>query len=49
VLVEPLRNWSSGEMIQVYLELVKWIRRAGFEVKKHVLDNECSDELKDLI
>ena len=36
-------------MIRAYLALIAKIRRAGFEVKKHVLDNECSDELKQLI
>ena len=36
-------------MIRAYLALIKRIRRAGFEVKKHILNNECSDKLKELI
>ena len=49
VLAEPIRNRTSGEMIRAYLALIARIKRAGFEVNKHVLDNECSDELKQLI
>ena len=47
VLTEPIKNRTEGEMIHGRT----WhsYKRAGFEVKKHVLDNECSDELKQLI
>ena len=36
-------------MIRAYLELITRMKQAGFEVKKHVLDNECSDKLKTMI
>ena len=46
VLTEPMKNRSAGKMIRAYLALIARIKRAGFDVKKHVLDNECSEELK---
>ena len=36
-------------MIRAYLELITRVKQAGFEVKKHVLDNKCSDKLKTMI
>ena len=36
-------------MIKAYQRLLKRLQRAGVETKKHVLDNECSEKLKELI
>ena len=36
-------------MIRAYLALIARVKWAGYKVKKHVLDNECSDELKEMI
>ena len=31
------------------MALLKRLKQAGVEVKKHVMDNECSDKMKELI
>ena len=31
------------------MALIKRLKQAGVEVKKHVMDNECSDKMKELI
>ena len=46
---QPMKNITDSEMIQAYQTLLKRVKRAGFETKKHVLDNECSAALKELI
>ena len=48
-LVQPMKNRSDGEMIKAYQILLKRVQRAGFETKKHVLDNECLQALRELI
>ena len=48
-LVQPMKNRSDGEMIRAYKILLKRVQRAGLETKRHVLDNECSQALKELI
>ena len=49
VLAETLKNKSDKEQRLVYLALIKRLKQAGVEVKKHVMDNECSDKMKELI
>jgi len=49
VLAEPMKNRTDGEMTRAYLCLLDRLKTAGFVVKKHILDNECSAELKRLI
>ena len=46
---EPMKNRTAKEMIRAYLVLVEQLHRAGFAPKKHILDNECSEELKEVI
>ena len=36
-------------MIATYQKLLKRIKRTGRKVEKHVLDNECSERMKELI
>ena len=48
-LVQPMKNKTDDEMIKAYQTLLKRLKRAGVETKKHVLDNECSEKLKELI
>ncbi len=36
-------------MVYVYNILIMWLKEVGFEQKKHLLDNECSQEYKDTI
>ena len=49
VLAEPMKNRTAKEMIRAYRALLNRLRRAGFVVQKHILDNECSAELKEEI
>ena len=49
IYVEPLKSKSSAEMQRAYLSLIKRVKKSGMEIKKHVLDNEISDEMKELI
>ena len=49
VLVQPMKNKSNEEMVNAYEALMKRLRRAGIVPEKHVLDNKCSETLKELI
>lgn len=49
VLVEPMTSRKNGEMQRAYLKLLKRLQRAGVVPRKHVLDNEVSKAMKDLI
>ena len=48
-LVEPMKNRTDKVMTDAYMALMKRLQRAGVTTTKHVLDNECSDKLKDPI
>ena len=49
ILVEPMKSRKDEEMQRAYLALIGRLKRAGVHIKKHVLDNECSQAMKDLI
>ena len=49
ILVQPTKTRTDDEMIKAYQTLLKRLKRAGVEIKKHVLDNECSEKMKELI
>ena len=49
VLAEPMKNKSAKEMIRAYQTLISRLHKAGFVPRKHILDNECSAELKTAI
>lgn len=49
ILVEPLKNRKDGELIRGYEQLLARLTRAGIKPKKHVLDNEVSATMKDII
>ena len=44
IAVEAMKNKTDKEMQRAYLKLLKRIQRTGMEIKKHVLDNEVSEE-----
>jgi hypothetical protein len=46
ILVKPMKNRTSGEMICTYQTLVERLRVAGIAPKEHILDNECSADFK---
>ena len=43
------KNNLDTEQHIAYLGLLKRLKQAGIEVKKHVMDNEWSDKMKELI
>ena len=49
ILVCPIKNKSDQELRQAYLKLLDRAKATGLQVKKHVLDNECSNAMKELI
>lgn len=46
ILVEPMKSRNDNEMILAYDVLVKQLKNAGVQPKKHVLDNEISENMK---
>jgi hypothetical protein len=49
ILVEAMKNQTSGEMIRAYQVLVNQLKSAGVTPKMHILNNECSAEFKERI
>eukprot|EP00804_Cyclotella_cryptica_P010972 CCRYP_016689-RA/>CCRYP_016689-RA protein AED:0.31 eAED:0.36 QI:0/0/0/1/1/1/5/0/1039 len=49
ILVEPIKNRTDAELTRAYSTLMLRLRRAGIVPRKHVLDNEISAAMKDLI
>ena len=49
ILVQGMQNLTSDKMVAVYNSLVNQLKIVGFEPKMHLLDNECSQEYKDVI
>jgi len=49
ILVEAMKNRTTGEMILAYQVLVECLCRAGVNPTMHILDNECSAEFKERI
>ena len=46
ILVEGMKDRTSGEMIRAYQHLVDRLKTAGIQPKHHILDNECSTDFK---
>ena len=46
ILVEPMKSKNDKEMIRAYDVLVGRLQRANIHPKKHVLDNEISNNMK---
>ena len=49
ILVEPMSSRKDQEMIRAYDALVNRLKRVGCTPKKHVLDNEISENMKNHI
>ena len=49
ILVEPLKNHKDAELTRAYKSLLLRLTKSGIEPKKHVLDNEVSTAMKELI
>ena len=46
ILVEAMKNRSTGEMIRAYLVLISCLCDASITPKMHILDYKCSEEFK---
>ncbi|KAL7529813.1 hypothetical protein ACHAWF_003120 [Thalassiosira exigua] len=49
ILNEPMKNRTDNKMIRAYLILVQRLQWANVTPRKHVLDNEVSESMKELI
>ena len=49
ILVEPLKSRKDSELKRAYHFLVMRLKCAGIVPRKHVLDNEVSDAMKEVI
>jgi len=49
ILVEPMKSRNDEEMIRAYNALLLRLKRAGIVPKKHVLDKEVSENMKNHI
>ncbi len=49
ILVEPMTSCKDAEMIRAYQTLLQQLKLANITPKKHVLDNEVSKHMKELI
>ena len=46
IFAKPMKNRTEGEMIRVHKKRINQMKAAGLGIKKQILDNECSAELK---
>jgi hypothetical protein len=46
ILVEPMKSRNDSEMIRAYDVLVRQLKNEGVQPKKHALDNEISENMK---
>jgi hypothetical protein len=49
ILVEPMKSHKDEEMIPAYNALLLGLKQAGIVPKKHFLDNEVSENMKNHI
>ena len=49
ILVSPIKNRKDEDLQREYLEPLNRKKEAGIAVKKNVLNNECSANMKELI
>ena len=49
ILIEPLKSRKDSELTRVYHVLVMRLKTAGIVPRKHVLDNEVSEAMKEVI
>jgi hypothetical protein len=49
ILVEPLKSRKDPELTRAYKAMMLRLKRAGIVPKKHILDNEVSEAMKEVI
>ena len=49
ILVEPMKSRKDAEMVRAYRVMMARLKRAGIVPKKHIMDNEVSENMKNII
>ncbi len=49
ILVAPIKEKTKEELTAAYLSLIACLKKAGMAPKKHVMDNEVSELMRDTI
>ena len=49
ILVESLKSRKDPELARTYRSMMLRLKRAGIVPRKHILDNEVSEAMKDMI
>ena len=49
ILVEPLKSRKDPELTRAYKSMVLRLNQAGIVPKKHILDNEVTEAMKNFI
>ncbi len=49
IMSEPMKKCTAGEIVRAYQALMKRLKAAGINPKKHILDNKASAEYKEAI
>ena len=49
IFVEPMKNRTSGHMIEMYQRIIERMTASGLGLKKHYLDNKASEDFKTAI
>ena len=49
ILVVAMKHRTEGEIIKAYLSLLQRLKNAGIKPKHQILNNEASDEYKQMI
>ena len=49
IIVCPMKNRSVSEHIRVYQDIFSYLEKRGLCLAVHKMDNECPQELKDII
>ena len=49
ILVEPLKNRTNAELTRAYRSMMLQMKSAGIALQKHILDNEVSTAMKNII
>ena len=49
IIVRHMKNRSVAEHIRVYQEIFGYLEKQGLRPDVHKMDNECPQELKDII
>ena len=49
ILVEPIKNRTDAEITRAYCAMMLRLKHAGIIPQKHILDNEVSNAMKNII